>query len=134
MTVPALDKQGYRKFGLTMALFIGLVFGLVLPWLFGKPFPKPPWAVSAILVAWAMVAPGWLVVVYRPWMVLAHILGKINTAILLGIVFFGLFTPLALAFKLFGRDAMDRKFRDASLSSYWKESARQPREHMEKIY
>ncbi|MCK5242914.1 sxtJ [bacterium] len=134
MTIPTLNKQDYRKFGLVMALFIGLVFGLVLPLIFNKPIPRLPWAASAMLTLWAIVAPGTLIVLHRPWMHIALILGKFNTTILLGIVFFGLFTPLALVFKLFGRDAMNRKFRDDSLSSYWIESTQRPQKHMENVY
>jgi len=134
MTIPILNKQEYRNFGLLMALFIGVIFGLVLPLIFKKTISVLPWTVSVILIFWAIVAPGKLRVLHRIWMHFTLLLGKVNTTILLGIVFFGIFTPLALVFKLFSRDAMNRKFKDESCSSYWIASTQQPKKHMENIY
>jgi hypothetical protein len=66
-------------------------------------------------------------------MKIGHVLGWINTRIILGIVFFVLFTPLALLFRVFGRDPMERKL-DGSMSSYRKPSHHLPRERMEKPF
>ena len=37
---------------------------------------------------------------------------------MLGVIFFGVFTPVGVVMRAFGRDAMCRKF-DASTRSYW---------------
>ena len=134
MIIPEMNKKEYRKFGLVMALFIGLIFGLVLPLIFKKIFPIFPWIISLFLFLWAMVAPGTMSVLYKVWMRLAFFVGKINTTIILGIVFFGIFTPIALIFKVFGRDVMNRKIKVDPSSSYWGKSTHQPKNHMENIY
>jgi hypothetical protein len=38
--------------------------------------------------------------------------------VVLGVIFFGVFTPVGAVMRLCGRDAMCRKF-DAALGSYW---------------
>ena len=45
-------------------------------------------------------------------------IGIVMTRILLGVLFYGLFTPIAVVFRLIGRDALDR--RRSSTNTYWK--------------
>lgn len=47
----------------------------------------------------------------------AHMLGWVNTRIILSIVYFLIFTPIALFFRFIGKDPMDRRFK--SVGSYW---------------
>lgn len=47
----------------------------------------------------------------------AHVLGWINTRIILSIVYFFIFTPLALIFRLMGKDPLGRPFE--AVDSYW---------------
>ena len=115
--LPPPDKKSLRNFALVLAAMIVLMFGLVLPWLWDRPFRTWPWIVAAVLTAWGLVAPGTLKPLHAAWMRLAFVLGWINTRILLGIVFYVLLMPLGLAFRLFSRDAMARKF-DQAIASY----------------
>jgi len=50
-------------------------------------------------------------------MAVGHALGWINTRIILGILFFVLFSPIGITMKLFGKDPMARKF-DKKKESY----------------
>ncbi len=134
MNIESLDRAGYRKFGFIMAIFIALLFGLFFPFVFSYDIPSWPWLVSGFFIIWALLIPMTLVVVYRPWMKIGHFIGVINTKIVLTIVFYLLFTPIALLFKLLGKDPMNRKLSSDSISSYWKESKTQPKSHMEKVY
>ena len=103
------DKKELRQFGLMMAGLIALVFGLLLPWLWGaSAFPRWPWIVAAVFAVPALVFPHLLAPVFSVWMKLAHVLGWINTRIILFIVFVVLIVPLGLLFKLINRDAMAR--------------------------
>ena len=54
---------------------------------------------------------------YLAWMKLAHVLGWVNTRIILTFVYFFIMTPLSLVFKLIGKDPMNRKIGVAD--SYW---------------
>ena len=134
MIVEPLDKVGYRKFGLVMALAIALLFGLFFPFVLGKDLACWPWVLSGFFLLSALLIPRQLAVVYKPWMIIGHILGTINTKIILSIVFFLVFSPVALVFKILGKDPMRRNIGDQSLTSYWQESKKQSKENMEKVY
>lgn len=54
---------------------------------------------------------------YSYWMKFAHALGWVNTRIILSIVYFLIFTPLSIIFRLIGKDPMERRFKAAG--SYW---------------
>ncbi|MCB0421204.1 MAG: hypothetical protein KDD61_09410 [Bdellovibrionales bacterium] len=54
---------------------------------------------------------------YGGWMKLAHYMGTINTFLLLFLLFFLVFTPISLFFKLIRRDAL--RLRWKGQSSYW---------------
>lgn len=56
--------------------------------------------------------------VFVGWMVLAFPIGWLISHTLLAVVFFGLFAPLGLAFRLFGRDVLALRPR-ADLATYW---------------
>ena len=127
------DRQELRKFGLVFATGIILIFGLLLPWLFEHPWPTWPWIAAGILVTMALLLPPLLRPVYWLWMKFGHVLGWINTRIILGITFLLLFTPVALVFHLFGKDPMRRRL-DPSASSYRIKSEHLPRERMEKPF
>ncbi|MDO8446171.1 MAG: SxtJ family membrane protein [Deltaproteobacteria bacterium] len=58
-----------------------------------------------------------LKVIYAGWMKFAHILGWVNTRIILTLVYLIIFTPLALIFRLIGKDPMDRRLEKGN--SYW---------------
>ncbi|NQS99169.1 MAG: sxtJ [candidate division Zixibacteria bacterium] len=56
--------------------------------------------------------------IYKAALFVAHYLGWFNTRLLLGLIFFLMFTPLALIFRLLRKDLLDRKF-DKKANSYW---------------
>lgn len=132
--IPELSKKEYRKFGLTFAVVITLIFGLFFPWAFGADTSFWPWAIAAVLLAWALITPDSLRLVYRPWMRFAHVLGLVNTRLILGLIFFVVFTPLALLFRLSGRDPLDRRIHARTAGSLWKTSAPYERKDMENLY
>ena len=51
------------------------------------------------------------------WMRFGHLLGMIVSPIVLGIIFFGLFMPIAIVMRLSGRDELRLKF--IKKSSHW---------------
>lgn len=52
------------------------------------------------------------------WMCIGVLLGMIISPIVLGIIFFGIFTPIGLLIRLFGRDELCLKIKKKS--SHWK--------------
>ena len=51
------------------------------------------------------------------WMRFGLLLGQIISPLVLGIIFFGIFTPVALLMRLSGRDELRLKFKNKT--SYW---------------
>ena len=60
----------------------------------------------------------WLTPLNRAWMAFGELLGRVVSPVVLGIIFFGVFTPTGVVMRLFGRDAMCRKL-DPAVRSYW---------------
>jgi hypothetical protein len=56
--------------------------------------------------------------IFVGWMILAFPIGWTVSLILLGLVYYGLFLPLGLVFRLMGRDALLLRPRP-SLTTYW---------------
>jgi hypothetical protein len=56
--------------------------------------------------------------IFVGWMILAFPIGWTVSLILLGLVYYGLFLPLGLVFRLLGRDALQLRPRPA-LTTYW---------------
>ena len=79
----------------------------------------PAWiAASAVAAGIGWLRPAWLTWPLRGWMALGHLLGRIVNPLLLGLMFGLLFVPLALWFRLIGRDALRRRL-DPDAASYW---------------
>jgi hypothetical protein len=108
------DLRGFRWVmsigGLVVSLllyFVGQRHGTALAILCG-----------GLALALLSLVPGmgrWLFV---GWMGFGLILGRITSPILLGVVWFVLFVPISVVFRVLGRDSMKRQF-PASEASFW---------------
>jgi hypothetical protein len=132
-TTATPDRQELRKFGFVFATGLVLIFGLFFPWLLEKSSPYWPWIVAAVFAGSALILPQILKPVFILWMKIGHVLGWINTRIILGVVFFIIFAPVALFMRLFGKDPMHRRL-DAAASTYRINSEKLPRERMERPF
>lgn len=131
--IPELDAIGLRKFAFTTAALIVLLFALLIPWLFGFTLPLWPWIFSGVLAVWGAVSPTTLNPLYKLWMRFGMLMNRITTPLILGIVFFLVFTPIALFMRLFGRDAL-RLMVDSDSNSYRILSTAPPKQKMEKPF
>lgn len=96
-----------RSFG----LLVGAIFVCIGLWpLLWRAQPLRLWALlpGGVLLSLAVVWPSSLALVYHYWMKLGETLGWINSHIILGVVFYLLFTPIGLFMRLRGRDPMRR--------------------------
>ena len=108
MNVHRQTNSQLRDFGLLMAFALTGVFGTLLPWWRGTDV-RPILILGGLLFGTLGVfTPATLAPAFRLWMHLGHILGWINSRIILGFIFFLLFSPLALVMRLWGRDPMHR--------------------------
>ena len=105
-----------RKFG----LFFALVFLLAAAFFFwkGSEYLGAVLSIAAALFGvCALLLPAVLSPLNRLWFALGMLLGRIVSPIVLGLIFFVLLTPVSVVTRLFGRDALLIRKRDAS--SYW---------------
>ena len=104
-----------RKFAFTVGgAFIALAG---LAWWRGHPRTSFVAAVLGLsLVGAGAVVPGRLDGVYRAWMGLAHAISRVTTPIFMGVVYFLVLTPIALAMRLFGYDPLRQR---PSAASRW---------------
>jgi len=130
--IPVLDAQGLRQFGLTTGAIIAGLFGLIFPYFFSDSWPVWPWIVFAVLAGWALVAPATLGPLYRGWMRLGLLLGKITTPIVLTLAFIIAILPAAIILRLSRKDPMHRKFDDTK--TYRIESRQPSIKNLEKPY
>jgi len=110
-------KNNLRKFGITM----GIVFLVIASFIFIKRHQIVV-SISVISLGFfilALLIPARLKPIYCLWMRFAAVLSWINTRLILVILFYFVFTPMGLAMRVFGMDALDRKI-DRSKDSYWK--------------
>ena len=131
--IPELDSKGLREFGLVTGGILAVLFGLFFPWLLEFDIPVWPWVAAGVLGLWAVAAPLSLRPVYYWWMRFALLLSRITTPIILGIVFFLVFLPVAMVMKVVGRDTMARRF-DESAKSYRVPSHKAPRDQLERPF
>jgi hypothetical protein len=111
------DKLTLKKFGFLMAAVL-LLAGLIVFIKHRRVYL--PAAVTALLFfTTAIFIPVSLKYFYIFWIKLARCLSWVNTRILLGLMFYGIFTPLGLFLRLFRIDLLERKF-DRASDSYWK--------------
>ena len=65
-----------------------------------------------------LIRPGWIRPIYVGWMILAFPIGWTVSQVMLALMFYGLFMPIGLLFRLLGRDALHRT-RRPEVESYW---------------
>lgn len=114
----SLPLPSDRSFGLTFAT----IFALVAGWSAWKSGSHWPYflGIAGLFAAIALVRPRLLRPLNVAWMAFAAILNRVVSPIALGIIYFVLFAPVSLFFKLRGRDLMNRKFNPAA-TTYWQE-------------
>jgi len=118
-----------RKFGITFSI---LSVGLVVFLLYRGNDLWMLFVGSAIfflltgLFAYAILKP-----VYVGWMTFAFALGWVNARIILGVVFYLIFTPIGLILRLFRKDLLNLRF-NKSATTYW--TKRHPEKFSNKRY
>ena len=105
----ALQLPSNRSFGWTFTVVFALIALFAYPWLL---------ALAALTAAVTVVRDQWLEPLNRAWMRFGALLNRIVSPVVLGLIYFTVFTPVAVVMRLAGRDAMCRRFEPAK-PSYW---------------
>ena len=109
------DRQ-LRQFG--AICFVALP---VVGWLWGGSWPAIMWLAIAggLLAVTGLVVPAILKPIFLILTVVAFPIGLVVSEIVLAIVYFGIFMPVTIIFRLLGRDALELKpMREQS--SFWR--------------
>ena len=112
----AVKGSSDRAFALVFAIFFALL-GLAPLW---KKQAVRPWALALALLflAIGIFRPAWLHPLNQAWSKLGLLLGRIVSPIVMGLLFFLVVAPIALLFRLMGKDPLRLSF-DSAVSSYW---------------
>ena len=99
-----------RKFGWTFAALFFLVGLLSHPWMM---------AVGAALAIVTLTRAHWLAPLKHAWMKFGELLNKVVSPVVMAVIFFVVFTPIAYFMRLAGRDSLARRF-EPMAPTYWK--------------
>ena len=116
MNFPEIELPSNRKFG----FFFTIVFAVVATYFFNLENMK--WAyvfvgASSLFLVITLVKDDLLLPLNKIWMRFGLLLGVIVSPIIFGIIFFLLFTPLAILMRLSGRDELRLKL--SKKPSHW---------------
>ena len=105
-----------RSFGFVFAGVFSLL--ACLPLLRGRPVRAWALAVSALFLLLALIRPAVLGPANRLWTRLALLLSKITNPIMTGLMFYLVFTPVAIVLRLMGKDLLRLKSEPVA-NSFW---------------
>ena len=104
-----IPKKTLRQFGFLICFTFPFLIGWFLPLLGGHPFRVWTLFISMPAGILGILRPGLLLYPYRAWMKLGHILGWVNSRIILGLVFLIVLQPIAFIMRILGHDPLRRK-------------------------
>lgn len=109
-------RNELRKFGFTMSA----VLLLVAAFLFWKQKPSMQYLLYAGLGlgVLGLILPQLLRPFYYFWMALAVLMGFVMTRVILTLLYFGLFTPIAVLVRLLGKDLLEERW-NKNAETYW---------------
>lgn len=106
-----------RSFGVTVGLVCAAA-GAVRLWRGHPSSGVVLAAVGGVLIAAGLVAPGTLRVPNRIWMRFAHVLGWINSRVLLTVFFFLVLAPAGILMRVLGRSPLQPRQAATNWSAY----------------
>ena len=122
------ERKELRNFG----LIVGGLFCLIGLWpalRHGEALRVWALVPGSLLISLGLMMPAALRPIFKVWMKIGHVMGWINTRIILGILYFGLITPMGVAMRLFGWDSMRRALLQ-DVDTYRVVRRARPRSHM----
>ena len=104
-----ITKKQLLEFGLLIGFGFPLLIGWLLPSIFGHEFRAWTLWIGVPGLILGLTAPRLLYYPYKSWMILGHVLGWINSHIILGLVFILVLQPIAYIMRLTGYDPLKIK-------------------------
>ena len=104
-----ISKKQLREFGLLIGLGFPILIGWLIPSLFGHEFRAWSLWVGIPGLILGLITPRLLHYPYKGWMAIGHVLGWVNSHIILGLVFIVVLQPIAYFMRLTGYDPLRRR-------------------------
>jgi hypothetical protein len=111
-----MKPSSNRVFGLVFAAFFVII--ALLPLLRGHSLRRWPLPLAAIFLIAALAAPKILTPLNRAWTALGTVLHRIVNPLVLGVLFYVVFTPFGWLLRRLGKDFL-RLRRAPDAASYW---------------
>ena len=121
------DRKTLRQFGWIALVGFGVLGGLIF-WrgrLFGLDFgsgARPTayvlWSLGAISALFSLIVPKANQLLFVGLTVLTFPIGFVVSHIIMGLIFYGILSPVGILFRLMGRDVLNRRFEPES-ATYW---------------
>jgi hypothetical protein len=112
------SKSDLRVFGFVIVVFFALIGALLYHVAEMPSAARVVWGLGVILVLLYVGLPPSRNPFYRAWMKAVSPIGFVVSHVLLGLIYYGMITPVGLLMRMFGRDRLSRRI-DRSASSYW---------------
>ena len=126
-----ISKKQLRDFGFLIGFGLPLTIGWLIPSITGHGFRAWTLWISIPTLVIGILSPRILRKPYQAWMQLGHLLGYVNSRIILGIVFLAVLQPIAFLMRAFGYDPLRSK--KSNLLSY-KESKKGAKVDLTRIF
>ena len=97
-----ISKKQLSNFGFLIGFGLPLIIGWLIPSITGHGFRAWTLWISIPPLIVGIISPRILRKPYQAWMQLGHLLGYVNSHIILGIVFVAVLQPIAFVMRAFG--------------------------------
>ena len=126
-----ISRKQLREFGFVLGFGIPIFIGWLVPMISGHEFRFWTIWIGSISFILGFIFPQSLKIPFKIWMAVGHILGLINSHLILGIIFFIMLQPISIIMKFFGYDPL-RKRKNNEVS--YKEYRTNPKIDLTKIF
>ena len=109
-------RENLRKFAITVTVVLAVI-GVVLLWK-NRAGYQYLWLIAGLLIVCGWAVPAILKPLYFVWLAFAALLGWIMTRVILGILFYIIFTPIGVIGRMLGKRFLDLRWK-AAVDSYW---------------
>ncbi len=98
----------YKEFGYLVGFGFPLIIGYLIPYFSGHAFRTWTLFIGIPILIIGIIKPYFLKYPFKLWMKIGHLLGWINSKLILGIVYIVVLQPISLVMKLLGHDPLKK--------------------------
>ena len=107
-----------KGFGRSMLIGFGIIGAVFFFFFDHTKTAMGLWIFGVLAFAFSYLVPKLALLIYYPWMGVSFVMGSIISYLIVAFIFFILITPVAIIFKIIGRDPLSLKV-EKSAGSYW---------------